>query len=317
MDPALFLADLERTPETLDALADHLAAVRPFAGRLDVSERILLLGMGSSAYAAGVSAARLRHRDVDAAAELASNDLLPPASQRLSVIAISASGASPETVEAVARYRGRAQVVALTNVDGSPLAAAADLVVPMLAGPEPGGVACRSYHHTLALLLALEAEAVGTAMDLPAVVRQAAEAAADLLDRRGDWLPEVARLLDGPTGVYVSAPARRFASAQQSALMVREGPRRPSTACETGDWNHVDVYLTSSLDYRLLLLAGARADAELLGWTTSRSSTVVAVGDDLDGATYCLRYAGDDQDDVRLLVEVLVAELLAQHWWAS
>jgi glutamine---fructose-6-phosphate transaminase (isomerizing) len=317
VDPSAFLADLERKPEVLNALADHLTEVRPFAGLLDQADRILLLGMGSSAYAAGVAASRLRHRDIDAASELASSDLLPPAGPRLMVVAISASGASTETVEAVARYRGRAQVVALTNVEGGPLAAASDLVVPLLAGVENGGVACRSFQHTLALLLALEAEAVGNATDLPELLRRCAEASADLLDRRAEWLPEVARLLDGRDGVYVAAPARRFSSAQQSALMLREGPRRPGVACETGDWNHVDVYLTRSLGYRLLLLAGARADAELLEWTASRQSTVIAVGEDVAGAAYSVRYRHDEQDDVRLLTEVLVAELLAQRWWAA
>jgi glutamine---fructose-6-phosphate transaminase (isomerizing) len=316
VDSAAFLTDLERKPEVLAALADHLAEVRPFAGLLDQADRVLLLGMGSSAYAAGVAASRLRHRDVDAAAELASTDLLPPADPRLVVIAISASAASPETIEAVARYRGRSRVVALTNVDG-PLADVADQVVPLLAGPEVGGVACRSFQHTVALLLALEAEAVGTAMDLTELLVRCAEASADLLDRRAEWLPDVARLLDGPWGVYVAAPARRFASAQQSALMVREGPRRPGMACETGDWSHVDVYLTRSPDYRLLLLAGARADPELLGWTSSRKSTVVAVGEDVPGAQLSVRYRHDEQDDVRLLTEVLVAELVAQRWWAS
>jgi hypothetical protein len=173
------------------------------------------------------------------------------------------------------------------------------------------------FQHTLALLLALEAEAVGTAMDLPELLRRSAEASADLLDRRAQWLPDAARLLDGPSGVHVAAPARRLSSAQQSALMVREGPRRPAVACETGDWNHVEVYLTASLDYRLLLLAGARADTELLGWTTSRGSTVVAVGEDVADAALSVRYLHDEHDDVRLLVEVLVTELVAQRWWAS
>lgn len=30
-----------------------------------------------------------------------------------------------------------------------------------------------------------------------------------------------------------------------------------------------------------------------------------------------LRYLHDDVDDVRLLTEVLVAELVAQKWWAA
>ena len=38
--------------------------------------------------------------------------------------------------------------------------------------------------------------------------------------------------------------------------MVREGPRRAADGCETGDWNHVDVYLTKTLDYRALMFTG-------------------------------------------------------------
>jgi hypothetical protein len=76
------------------------------------------------------------------------------------------------------------------------------------------------------------------------------------------------------------------------------------------------VYLTKTLDYRLLLLPGSRSDAELLTWTSSRGCTVVAVGADVEEAALSLRYRHDHEDDVRLLTETLVAELLAQRWWA-
>ena len=45
----------------------------------------------------------------------------------------------------------------MTNVVDSPVVDLCDDVVPMWAGDEAGGVACRTYQHTLALLLALEA----------------------------------------------------------------------------------------------------------------------------------------------------------------
>jgi hypothetical protein len=154
-------------------------------------------------------------------------------------------------------------------------------------------------------------------LDLPALVRRAATASADLLSRRDDWLPEVRRLLVGPQSTHVVAPARRLSSAQQSALMLREGPRLPAYACETGDWSHVDVYLTKTTDYRMLLLGGSRWEDELLRWTTERGSTVVAVGADVEGAALSLRYDGDTDDDVALLTEVLVAELLAADLWAT
>lgn len=317
MDAAEFLADLGHKPDTLAALADVLVETRPFADVLQDIDEILFVGMGSSAYAAGVAAARLRSLGFRATAELASSDLLPPPHRRQLVVAVSASGSSAETLAAADRYRGTARLVALTEHEGSALAEHADHVVPLLAGAEDGGVACRSYQHTLAALLALELHAVGRTGDLARLLQHGVEATADLWDRREAWLPQVAALLDGDDGVYVAAPARRFASAQQSALMVREGPRRASTACETGDWNHVDVYLTKTLDYRLLLLAGSRSDAELLTWTSDRRSTVVAVGADRGSAAMSVRYRHDGEDDVRLLAETSVAELVAQHWWAS
>jgi len=131
---------------------------------------------------------------------------------------------------------------------------------------------------------------------------------------------EAARVADrlaGPQGSWVVAPARRLASAQQSALMLREGPRRPSHACETGDWSHVDVYLTKTLDYRMLLLPGSAYQPELMRWVAERGSTVVAVGADVEGAAAAVRYPGDDVDDVRLLTETTVAELVAARWWAA
>ena len=317
-----FLADVEGTPETLRSLADAIDAVeadRLAFGRLAADvHRILLLGMGSSAYAAGVAAARMRSYGVDAVAELASSDLLPPPSRGTLVVAVSASGSSVETLAAAETYTGRAKVVAVTEQPDSALGRAADLVVPLLVGAEIGGVACRSYRHTLAVLLALGAHLSGRPVGpVASVCRLAADATADLLDRRLEWLPGVADLLAGADGSWVVAPSRRLASAQQSALMVREGPRRPCHAAETADWSHVDVYLTKTLDYRLLLLPGSAYEPELLRWTAERGSTVVCVGADVAGAAATVHYLHDEQDDVRLLAETTVAELVAHRWWAA
>ena len=319
MDPALFQADLERKPEMLHALADHLEAQDPW-GVLPMASRFVLLGMGSSYYAAAVAAARLRSRGINAVAELASSDLLPAADGHTVVVAITAGGGSRETRAAAAHYRDQCPVVLVTNTLDGDLARDVEggvhELVDMRAGVEQGGVACRSFQHTLALLIGLEPRVARADLDLPALVRRAAAASEDLLSTRAQWLPELRRLLVGPQGTHVVAPARRLSSAQQSALMLREGPRLPAYACETGDWSHVDVYLTRSTDYRMLLLAGSRWEDELLRWTAERGSTVVAVGADVEGAAHSLRYAGDEDDDVRLLTETLVAELLAADLWA-
>ena len=316
MKPDLFLADLERKPEVLRALARRLRDEDPWAFLDGRPERVLLLGMGSSAYAGGVAAARLRARGLTAVCELASSDLLPAWGDGTLVVAVSATGGSRETLDALARLSGGETVVALTNTDGSAVGSAAGHTVAMHAEPEDGGVACRSFQHTLVQLLALERHLVGEPLaPLADDVDRAADASEHLLTTVDDWLPEVTDLLAGPDGTHLAAPARRFSSAQQGALMLREGPRRQAVGCEAGDWAHVDVYLTKNTDYRLLAFAGSAWDDGILEWTRPRGTTVVAVGGDFPDARATVRYPHDDVDDVRLLTETLVPELVAARLW--
>ncbi|ORA36937.1 SIS domain-containing protein [Mycobacterium aquaticum] len=319
MNADAFLTDLQRKPEVLDRLASTLA-VNPWADVVPSGvERVVFLGMGSSAYAAGVAAARMRSRGLLAVSELASSTLLPHWGPGTLVVAISATGGSVETLDALDRMAASQpglKFVALTNTADAPIATRCHAVVDLAADTEVGGVACRSYQHTVALLLALELHMMqADTKPLVTSVRKAAAASAHLLDTEPDWRPELAELLLGPTGTHLAAPAHRFSSAQQGALMLREGPRLGAVGCETGDWSHVDVYLTKTTDYRLLVFAGSAWESQLAGWTTVRHSTVVGVGGDVPGSRRTVRYPDDEDDDVRLLTEVLVPELIAAKAW--
>jgi fructoselysine-6-P-deglycase FrlB-like protein len=304
--PDLFLADLLEKPS-------RLLEFRPDGvwGFLRPAPRVVLLGMGSSHYANLVAAARLRAAGVSAVAELASSDLLPTIAPGTLVIAVSASASSIETIDAVDRLG--VDFVAVANRPG-PLTDRATRTVWMEAGVERGGVACRSFQHTLILMLELQRHLVG-GPELP--VAQVAEASEYLLETEDRWRPQLEDLLLGPHGTNIVAPARRLSSAYQSALMLREGPRLQATGCESGDWSHVDVYLTKTTDYRMLLLGGSRWEPQLLDWTAKRGTTVVAVGAEISGVVHTLRYRHDDHDDVRLLTETLVAELLAARTWLT
>lgn len=322
MNPDLFLTDLQRKPAALRALAASLRAEDPWAFLATLTtppERVVLLGMGSSAYAGGVAAARLRARGVVAVSELASSDLLPAWGEGTLVVAVSATGGSRETLDALSRLPRGVDVVALTNTPGSALADAAGHTVAMQAGTEESGVASRSFQHTLVQLLALEQHLVGAGSQglsgLADDVERAADASEHLLTTAPGWLPGVTELVDGPAGSHLAAPAHRVSSAQQGALMLREVPRRSSIACEAGDWAHVDVYLTKNTDYRLVVFAGSAWDDGILEWTQPRDTVVVAVGGDFPGARATLRYPHDDVDDVRLLTETLVPELVAARLW--
>jgi glucosamine 6-phosphate synthetase-like amidotransferase/phosphosugar isomerase protein len=317
MDPEAFLRDLERKPAALRELAAALddGIAWPLRRRVD---RVVMIGMGSSRYAARVVATRLRAAGVNAVAEYASLASGTKPGPGVLAVGISASGGTEETIEALARHRGVSGTVALTNRSGSAIERVADDVVAMLAGDEVGGVACRSFQHTLVLLLELEmALTGGERSSVVGAVRRAADASEDLLERRDLWMPAVADLLAEGSSTFTIAPAERMSSAEQGALMLREGPRRAADACEAGDWLHVDVYLTKPLDYRALLFAGSRFDPAIMTWMRDRGARVVSVGAEVDGADLAVRYRHDDDPSAALLAEVLVAELVAARWWLA
>ena len=316
MDPDAFLDDLEAKPRYLRDLATSLR--QGVVDRVDLGDvrRVLLTGMGSSRFAALPIAARLRAGGVDAAAEYASHGAPHPGGSGALVVGISASGSTPETVRSLQARDVAARRLAITNGPGA-LVDAADVHLDLAAGVERGGVACRTFQHTLVLLLALAGRLLDDGPDVAALVERAADATEDLLERRDGWLPRTCEVLEQSPASYLLAPAERCSSAEQGALMLREGPRRPADACETGDWLHVDVYLTLPLAYRCLLFAGSRFDPGVMAWLDERDGACVAVGGAVPGAVHTVRYRHDDDPLVALLVEVLVPELVAAMWWRA
>jgi glucosamine 6-phosphate synthetase-like amidotransferase/phosphosugar isomerase protein len=319
MKPDGFAADLARKPDVLTNLAGALATRNPWAHTIPADvDRVVLLGMGSSAYAGGVAAARLRARGICAVSEIASSELLPRWGSGTLVVATSATGGSVETLDALERFDGSAHTVALTNTPGSAITTRCKETVELLAEPEVGGVACRSYQHTLAMLSALECQLTGTSIEgLITDIESAAGASDWLLSTESEWRPLVSELLLGQAETHLVAPARRWSSAQQGALMFREGPRRSAIGCDTGDWSHVDVYRTKNSDLRMLVFAGSKWEAQMAEWTGPRGTTVVGVGGDVPTATHTVRYPGDDVDDVRLLTETLIPEMVAARDWQA
>ncbi|MFN0155937.1 MAG: SIS domain-containing protein [Gaiella sp.] len=323
-DPDAFLADLERKPDALRSLARTVVEHEPWRS-VDASEiaRIVYLGMGSSRYAAVVAASRLRACRWDAVAEWASATAVHPGGPGTLAVGISASGSSHETVAALARHeRAGSTTVALTNRPGSELTAHAALTVDLSAGIEEGGVACRTFQHTLAQLLALEAWITHREPEHVARwIESSADATVDLLDRRDGWLPRAHETLTATGRAFLLAPAERICNAEQGALMFREGPRLQADACETGDWTHVDVYLTKPLDYRALVFTGSDADSEAMRWLHEGGAAVVTVGPPgaggSDPGVIAVRHVNDEIPEVSLLTEALVPELVAAEHWRS
>jgi glucosamine--fructose-6-phosphate aminotransferase (isomerizing) len=134
-------------------------------------------------------------------------------------LAISQSGRSPDLVDqASAAKRAGARVVAMVNVVDSPLARAADFVIPLHAGPELSVAATKSFLCSLSALLHLAAEWSGDAKQ-----RSALDAVPAALD--ANWAHDWSALTDGlvdARSLFVIGRGFGLAAAQEAALKFKE-----------------------------------------------------------------------------------------------
>ena len=134
-------------------------------------------------------------------------------------LAISQSGRSPDLLrQAEAAKRSGARVVALVNVADSPLAALADTVLPLHAGPEISVAATKSYLCSLAAIADLVAhwsadDTLAGALD--ALPRELGNANAF------DWSAFVDDLADA-RNLFVVGRGLGLSAAQEAALKLKE-----------------------------------------------------------------------------------------------
>jgi glucosamine--fructose-6-phosphate aminotransferase (isomerizing) len=158
-------------------------------------------------------------------------------------IAISQSGRSPDLLRnAEAAREAGARVVALVNVADSPLAALADVVVPLHAGQERSVAATKSYLASLSALLQLVAlwsddAALPPALDaLPAALRLAWHC---------DWSPATEGLRQA-RNLFVLGRGLGLCAAQEMALKFKE-------TCGL----HAEAYSSAEVKHGPMALVGA------------------------------------------------------------
>jgi glucosamine--fructose-6-phosphate aminotransferase (isomerizing) len=166
-------------------------------------------------------------------------------------VAVSQSGKSPDLVRnAEAAKKAGAYVVTLVNVIDSPLAALADVVVPLHAGPEKSVAATKSYLGALSAILHIAARwsgntAIGDALAaLPAQLRQSWDA---------DWSALTDGLVDAHN-LFVVGRGFGFAGALEAALKFKETCGLHAEAFSSAEVKHGPMALVGP-DFPVLFFA--------------------------------------------------------------
>jgi glucosamine--fructose-6-phosphate aminotransferase (isomerizing) len=201
-------------------------------------------------------------------------------------IAISQSGKSPDLLSAAeAAKDAGAFLIALVNVEDSPLAAMADVVVPLDAGAETSVAATKSFIASLSAITHLVAEWTRDAELLAAL-----EGAPGLLAQAWalDWSAAVERLKPA-TSLYVIGRGVGLGAAQEAALKFKETCGLHAEAFSSAEVRHGPMALVDR-DFPVLVLAqddetleGVAGFAEEL---SQRSTKVMLAGSDRSQACH-------------------------------
>jgi glutamine---fructose-6-phosphate transaminase (isomerizing) len=230
-----FEREIREQPDVWERLAQSDAA-SVLAAVLEGD--VLLIGSGSSLFAAQLGAIALRRRGIGAtavAATEAPGDHL--AYEGRTVVAISQSGRSTDVLRALDALRPR-RIVALTNTADSPLGALADVTIDVDAGPERAIPATKSVSSTIAILLAAATLLGGATTRSAAVLVATARTIRAWLEDSAAAILSPATMLAARSNVVILGTDYGAPIAREAALKFKEATYLHAEGFEAGEFRH-------------------------------------------------------------------------------
>ncbi len=179
----------------------------------------------------------------------------PPALEGAMVVGISQSGESPDLVAVLAAAReANRPTLAITNNPGSPLAAAADMCLPIEAGVEKAVAATKTYTAQLMAIARLSAALRGDHAHLyqvPEAVR--------LVLQRADAISDVVGGFTDTAPVVVLGRGFNLSTAFEWALKLQEMAGVAALPFSTADFAHGPLALASDTMAALVVAPGGAA----------------------------------------------------------
>ena len=274
MEVAIAAGDTLMFHEAADAgrvVAEQLRLNRPIAETLGRSLRamkptgVLLCGRGSSDHACVFGRYLIETGTglltSSAAPSVASVYETAARLKGVICIAISQSGQSPDLLASVkAAKTGGAYIIVLVNVEASPLAALADVVLPLRAGAEKSVAATKSYIASLSALAQLAAFWLEDVTLLDAL-----EALPEQLDAAWalDWSAARQTLVEA-SDLYVVGRGPGYAVACEAALKFKETAGLHAEAFSAAEVRHGPMALVKSGFPVLVLPQADETEADTL-----------------------------------------------------
>jgi glucosamine--fructose-6-phosphate aminotransferase (isomerizing) len=314
-------SEIAEQPDAARRTLDHLLPERDrlrdlFADR----RRVLLVARGSSDNAA-IYGRYLLEVTSGVPAGLAAPSVATHYRARLDlsdtlVVSVSQSGSTAEIVETQewARSCGAA-TVSVSNVAGSPLAAAADLALTTQAGPEVAVPATKTYLAQM-LALAVVADALGPSSSLADDLARVPAAVEGLLAQDVD---AAATALSQVDRVVVSGRGFLLGTALETALKMEETCLRPVRGYSYADLRHGPISVVGEGVLAVLVAAAhgplAEPMVELADDLHRRGARVLGLGGTPEFADRCdVHLAGPDlPETVEPVASIVPAQMMIER----
>ncbi len=242
----------------------------------------------------------------------------PPDLTGALVIGISQSGQSPDIVAVITEGRRQGcPTLAITNEPDSPLAQAAEHVIPLHAGKEKAVAATKTYTSSLAALAMLSSaihndnDRLAQLNQVPQIMRATLANVETVIDRTERY-----RYMDHCT---VLGRGFNYATAFEVALKVKELTRVVAEPYSSADFRHGPI-ATVTQGFPLILVApiGAVSKdmADLINHVTRLQAELITISDDpglLSNARLGLPIPAGMPEWLTPLVAVVPGQLFAMH----
>jgi glucosamine--fructose-6-phosphate aminotransferase (isomerizing) len=228
---------------------------------------VVFTGMGSSLFAAYPAQAYLTEQGVRAlvweTAELVHHHLKVLRPDTLLVV-VSQSGQTAEVLRLLESLPAQARVLAVTNVEASPLAKRASLLLPLMAGGQEVAVSTKTYTCSVAVLMYLAFAIMGKAPSpLTQEVMRAVEAEEKILERREVLMPPIVEFFNRPSYVALMSRGADLATAYQGALTLKEAVRLAAEPISAAQFRHGPMEIINP-SHRYILFARLGKTGKLL-----------------------------------------------------
>jgi glucosamine--fructose-6-phosphate aminotransferase (isomerizing) len=266
------LEEISQQPSALSGLRKYYSSpgAIPARGLRSLVSRwpptVVFTGMGSSLYAAYPAQAYLTAKGVRGlvweTAELLHHHLKVLRADTLLVV-VSQSGETVEVLRLLESLPTHTRVLAVTNVEASPLAKKANLLLPLMAGGQVA-VSTKTYTCSVTVLMYLACAIAKTSpRPLTQEVLYAVEAQERILERHEVLMPPTVEFFDRPPYVALMSRGADLATAYQGALMLKEVSRLAAEPISAAQFRHGPMEIINP-SHRYIIVARQGKTGKLL-----------------------------------------------------